>query len=135
MTNSLFKSKKILIVDDSITDRRATIELLKENRCLGEILEAANGEEALEIISKNYNDIGLILLDWQMPKMDGIQLMKGLIKVEVTASIPIILITASGSEEAKISVRRLNPKLAGYIVKPYDSMEFIIKIFPYVDFA
>ena len=135
MTNSLFKPKKILIVDDSITERRASIELLKENHFLGEILEAANGEEALEIISTNYNDIGLILLDWQMPKMDGIQLMKGLIKVKITASIPIILITASGSEEAKISVRRLNPQLAGYIVKPYDSMEFIIKISPYVDFA
>lgn len=135
MTNSLFKPKKILIVDDSLTDRRATIELLKENRCLGEILEAANGEEALDVISKNYNDIGLILLDWQMPKMDGIQLMKGLMKVEITASIPIILITASGSDEAKISVRRLNPKLSGYIVKPFDSMEFIIKISPYIDFA
>jgi two-component system chemotaxis response regulator CheY len=129
-----YKVKKILIVDDSVVDRQASIKVLKERRCVCEILEASNGEEALEIISKHYKDIGLILLDWQMPKMDGMELMKALVHIPATASIPIIMVTASGSEEAKSSVRRVNPKLAGYVVKPFQAEELVYLISTYVKF-
>lgn len=118
---------KILVVDDSNLDRRTLIKTLREHGLDYEIFEASNGEEALEILSRNYKDIRLIFLDWQMPKMDGMEFMKGVIKVPLTASIPIVMVTASGSEEAQSSARRVNPKLAGYVAKPYQS-DYLINV-------
>lgn len=122
---------KILIVDDSLMDRRLTMNLLKKNGIENEILQACDGEEGLKVLSEHYNDICLILLDWQMPKMDGIEFMKGVIKVPKVSAIPIIMITASGSEENKREARDANPHLAGYVVKPFkpDELLQIVKSF------
>ncbi|MGE0268394.1 MAG: response regulator [Candidatus Omnitrophota bacterium] len=116
---------KILIVDDSLMDRRLTMNLLKKNGIDNEILQACDGEEGLKVLSEHYNDICLILLDWQMPKMDGIEFMKGVIKVPKVSAIPIIMITASGSEENKREARDANPNLAGYVVKPFKPDELL----------
>lgn len=110
---------KILVVDDSLMDRRLTMNLLKKNEIENEVLQAGDGEEGLKVLSENYQEIGLILLDWQMPKMDGIEFMKGVVKVPEVSDIPIIMITASGSDDNKREAQEANPKLAGYIVKPY----------------
>ena len=76
---------KILIVDDSLMDRKLLMNLLAKNGIENEILQAANGEEGLEILSSNFQDVCLILLDWQMPQMDGIEFMAGVIKVPAVA--------------------------------------------------
>lgn len=112
-------------------DRRLTMNLLKKNGIENEVLQAADGEEGLKVLSEQYADICLILLDWQMPKMDGIEFMKGVVKVPKVASIPIVMITASGSEENKREARDANPQLAGYVVKPYkpDELLGIVKSF------
>ncbi|MBZ0167232.1 MAG: response regulator [Candidatus Omnitrophica bacterium] len=123
---------KILIVDDSVMDRRLTINLLRKNNVSNEVLEAVDGEEGLEVLSQNYREICLILLDWQMPKMDGIEFMKGVVKVPEVASIPIVMITASGSEDSKREAREANPNLAGYVVKPFKPAEFLEIIQTYV---
>jgi len=117
---------KILIVDDSRMDRKLLSSSLKRSGVTNEILEAVNGEDGFDVLSKNYNDICLILLDWQMPQMDGIDFMKGIVNVPTVAAIPIIMITASGAEENKKLARDVNPNLAGYIVKPY-SVEILIE--------
>ncbi len=124
---------KILIVDDSLFDRKLLANLLKKAGVKNEILQAGDGEEGLKVLSGNYQDIGLILLDWQMPKIDGIEFMRGVVKVPAVAQIPIIMITASGSEENKRLAKEVNPNLAGYIVKPYRSETFISMISPFVD--
>lgn len=110
---------KILVVDDSLMDRRLTMNLLKKNGIENEVLQAGDGEEGLKILSENYKDIALILLDWQMPKMDGLDFMKGVVQVPEVSSIPIIMITASGSDDNRREAREVNPNLAGYVVKPY----------------
>ncbi len=123
---------KILIVDDSVMDRRLTINLLRKNDVSNEILEAADGEEGLEVLSQNYQEICLILLDWQMPKMDGIEFMKGVVKVPEVANIPIVMITASGSEDSKREAHEANPNLAGYVVKPFNPAELLETIQSYL---
>ena len=120
--------KKILVVDDSSLDRKRMIEAIRNVQITHEILQANNGEEALAVLAKNYQEIGLILLDWQMPRMDGLEFMKGVIKVPQTASIPIVMVTASGSQEAQDCARDVNPNLAGYIIKPYDPADLISTI-------
>lgn len=110
---------KILIIDDSLMDRKLLTSVLKKFGIQNEILQASDGEEGLKILSENYKDICLIFLDWQMPKIDGIGFMKAVVNVPEVASIPIIMITASGSEDNKKLAHEVNPRLAAYLVKPY----------------
>ena len=110
---------KILIVDDSLLDRKLITTALKRAGITAEILEAVDGEEGFKLLSAHYKDIGLILLDWQMPKLDGIEFMRGTVKVPEVKDIPIIMTTASGSEDNKRHAKEVNPQLAGYIVKPF----------------
>jgi len=63
---------KILMVDDSRLDRRLLKTIFKEAGFSNEILESGDGEEGFDILNKNKEDIGLILLDWRIPKMDGL---------------------------------------------------------------
>ncbi len=123
---------KILAVDDSILDRKLLIRILVKAEIQQEILQAEDGEQALEVLADYHQDIGLILLDWQMPKMTGIELMAGMMKIPILSSIPIIMVTASGSEDNKRLAREINPKLAGYIVKPYKPEELLQIIKPYL---
>ena len=121
---------KILVVDDSTLDRKLLIRTLMKAEITQEILQAEDGEQALEVLANNYHDIGLMLLDWQMPKMTGIELMSGIMKIPVLASIPIVMVTASASEDNKKLARSINPNLAGYIVKPYKPEELLQLIRP-----
>ncbi|MBF0489259.1 MAG: response regulator [Candidatus Omnitrophica bacterium] len=123
---------KILVVDDSTLDRKLLIRSLVKAEIQQEILQAEDGEQALEVLAENYKDIGLILLDWQMPKMNGIELMSGMMRIPMLSSIPIIMVTASASEDNKKLARGINPNLAGYIVKPYKPDELLQVIKPYL---
>lgn len=111
--------KKILIIDDSLMDRKLLASLLKRSGIENEVVQAVDGEEGLRTLSANYQDIGVIFLDWQMPKMNGIEFMKAVTQVQEVSAIPIIMITASGAEEDKNLAYSANPNLAGYLVKPY----------------
>ncbi len=120
------------MIDDSLMDRKLLTNVLKKNGVSNDILEAGDGEEGLSTLSDNYEEICLILLDWQMPKMNGIEFMKGVVKVPKVASIPIVMITASGSEDNRKTAYAANPKLAGYVVKPYKPDKLIETIKPYL---
>jgi len=121
--------KKILVVDDSALERELLIEILKGSGVKNEFLQAEDGDEAIELLGKNFKDVGLILLDWQMPKMSGMEFMGSVVKVPVVAGIPIIMVSASGTDENKKKAREVNIQLAGYVVKPYtpDSLLDAIK--------
>jgi len=113
------KTLKILIVDDSLMDRKLLMNVLRKNGVTTEFLEAVDGEQGIKVLSTNYQDVCLIMLDWQMPKIDGIEFMKSVLKVPEVSTIPIIMITASSSEDNRKFAHQVNPKLAGYIVKPF----------------
>ena len=123
---------KILAVDDSTLDRKLLIRTLIKAEIGQEILQAEDGEQALEVLASNYQDICLIFLDWQMPKMSGIELMAGLVKIPALASIPIIMVTASGSAENRKLAYEINPKLAAYITKPYKYEDMIAAVKPHL---
>lgn len=123
---------KILIIDDSVMDRRLLLNVLKKNNIPNEVLEAKNGEEGLELLSREVENIAVILLDWQMPIMDGIEFMRAVISVPVTEKIPIIMITASSSEDDKKKARSVNPNLAAYITKPYKPDTILGAIKPFI---
>lgn len=123
---------KILVVDDSLLDRKLLIRILMKSGITQEILQAEDGEQAMEVIANNYRDICLMLLDWQMPKVSGIELMAGVVKIPELIDLPIFMVTASSSDENKRAAYQVNPKLAGYLVKPYKSEELIAAITPFL---
>lgn len=123
---------KILIVDDSPLDRRIIINILEKAKINNAILKAADGIEALRILRRHSQDIGLILLDLQMPNMDGFGLMRELVKGPKISTIPIVMITTSSSAEDQKTAKLINPDLRGYIIKPVQPKELMETITPYL---
>lgn len=126
------KLKKILIVDDSDLERELLMEVLRGTGIKNDFLEARTGEEAIQVLGTRYKEICVILLDWQMPQMSGMEFMEAVVKVPQVAEKPIIMVTASGTDENKKKAAVVNPKLAGYIVKPYTPDSLITAIKKYL---
>ncbi len=106
--------KRVLFVEDSPTMRRIISNSLKK---LGikEIEDAENGVDALEKIQKSEFD--LILTDWNMPEMNGEELVEHLRKLDKYKNVPILMITTRGMEEDVMAAIKLG--VNGYIVKPF----------------
>jgi putative two-component system response regulator len=92
---------KILIADDDYINRRLLVSLLKKELYQVEILEAVDGKNALEVCRKNL-DIQLILLDIEMPIMDGSEFLKHYIKDRTLAKIPILAISSNDMRTKEI---------------------------------
>jgi two-component system chemotaxis response regulator CheY len=101
---------KFLIVDDSSTMRRIIKNSLKR---IGfeDILEASHGKEALEI----FQDADIILTDWNMPEMDGLEFVKN-VRMKDKA-IPILMVTTNAAKDD--IVEALKNGVNNYIVKPF----------------
>lgn len=109
---------KVLIVDDSkLIHQMYRLVLMRFKDC--KLVDAMNGLEALEIIAKE-DGFDLILLDINMPVMNGIQFMEKLNeRGNIQRRIPIIVISTEGKEED--TLRAINLGAWGYIVKPFKS--------------
>lgn len=113
---------KILIADDDPDIRDVLkITLTEENY---EVIEARNGEEALEIIRSKPLD--LVLLDYKMPKMDGLQVCDLIKRDLLLAHLPIIMVTGKGEISDKID--GINSGADDYIVKPFEPKELLARI-------
>jgi CheY-like chemotaxis protein len=123
---------KILIVDDSLMDRKLLTRTLTNLGVKNEILQAEQGEAAMMVVAQNMGQIGLMFIDYQMPQMTGVELMGALVKIPDTANIPMIMITASAAEESKKTAYAANPNLAAYIIKPYKPDQIMAAMRPYV---
>ncbi|NLE64912.1 MAG: response regulator [Elusimicrobia bacterium] len=126
---------KILIVDDSLMDRKLLSRTLTNAGIQEEILLAENGEVGLKMVAENMADLAVIFLDYQMPNMSGLDVMSALVKVPQTAAIPVFMVTASAAEESRKAAYKVNPGLKGYITKPYKPADVIEAIRPYVHTA
>ena len=87
---------KILIVDDSLFNRQVLQDILKEKY---ELVEASDGQEALDIIEKQRKEIAAVLLDIVMPNMDGLSLLKILNEKKYMDEFPILMVTGENSFE------------------------------------
>ncbi|MDA8432247.1 MAG: response regulator [Nitrospiraceae bacterium] len=107
--------QKLLIVDDSqLIHSMYRLVLNRYEGC--KIFDAMNGLEALDILSRE-NNFDLILLDINMPVMNGIQFMEKLKKENIYRQTPIVVISTEGREED--TLRALKLGAWGYVVKPF----------------
>jgi CheY-like chemotaxis protein len=108
------ETKRILVVDD---EERVREMIEFRLRLFGyDVLQAADGREALEVASREKPD--LVLLDVMMPELDGFQVCSRLKQDEATQHIPVVMLTAKA--EAKDVTRAFNSGAVDYVVKPYD---------------
>jgi len=106
---------KLLVVDDSSTMRRIIKNTLSR---LGydEVLEGEDGLQGWNALNEN-NDVGMLITDWNMPEMNGLELVK---KVRADArfvDLPIIMVTTEGGKAEVITA--LKAGVNNYIVKPF----------------
>jgi len=113
---------KILIVDDEPFN----LDLLEQELMDYDyvIEKAADGVEALEKIDSFDPDV--ILLDYMMPRMNGLEVVRRLRENERHKSIPVILLTAKATQEDKIA--GLNAGADDYVTKPFDSFELLARV-------
>lgn len=106
---------KVLSVDDSTIIRkiiRGSVEVLGLD-----FLEAENGADALSLLSEHYSDVGLILLDWNMPVMDGISTLRNLKNDARFSAIPVMMVTTEGEKTNIVEAIKTGAK--HYMIKPF----------------
>lgn len=108
------KSLNFLVVDDFTTMRRIVRNLLKE---LGftNVDEAEDGQDALTKLQAGNFDF--VISDWNMPNMDGLDLLKTLRAQERFANLPVLMVTAEAKKENIIAAAQAGA--SGYVVKPF----------------
>jgi CheY-like chemotaxis protein len=121
----MMKSKKpILLVEDDTVDVLTIKRSLQEIHVTNQVDVAENGEIALERLRNlRFERPCLILLDLNMPRMGGIELLRIIKSDDVFKCIPVIVLTTSGDEQDKIE--SFNLGVAGYMVKPVDYQQFV----------
>ena len=113
--------KCILIVDDESRMRKLIKDFLKaKGYC---ILEAEDGEKALQVFEQNSEKIDLILLDVMMPKLDGWSVLR---QIRQTSQIPIIMLTARGEEQDELFGFELG--VDEYISKPFSPKILVARV-------
>lgn len=124
MKNLRRNSMRILSVDDSKTIRQSIKNLAE---VIGmEVLEAENGQEGLEVLAAVKGDVGLILLDVEMPVMDGYEFLRTVKQDKRYQSIPVIMLTSVSQKEKVIEAVRIGAKQ--YITKPFSGEDVLAKI-------
>ena len=111
----------ILIVDDEARMRKLIKDFLVAKGY--SILEAEDGEKALEVFEENENKISLILLDVMMPKLDGWSVLR---QIRQTSKVPIIMLTARGEEQDELFGFELG--VDEYISKPFSPKILVARV-------
>jgi two-component system chemotaxis response regulator CheY len=114
---------RFLVVDDSSTMRRIIVNTLNK---LGyrEVLEAANGREGIERVASS--NVDLVITDWNMPEMNGIDFIRALRGHDKMKDKPILMVTTNAAKDDIVEALRAG--VNNYIVKPFTPETFREKI-------
>ncbi len=117
-----------LVVDDFSTMRRIVRNILRDLQ-FKDVIEAENGAEALKLLKSNKVD--LVVSDWNMPVMTGLELLKEVRADDQLNGLPFLMVTAEAQKEN--IVEAVKARVSNYIVKPFTPVvlaEKIAKIIP-----
>ena len=115
-----------MLIEDNADDRDLTIRALKKNNILNPVIVASNGAEALTMLfGDDHRDQGnpaLILLDLNLPKVDGLEVLRRIRADERTRVVPVLVLTSSKEEQDLRAAYDLGAN--GYVRKPVTFSEF-----------
>ena len=116
--------KPILLVEDDIVDAMTVKRALKELNVTNQLVHSIDGEQALEYLKADDNKKPcVILLDLNMPKMNGIEFLQAVKKDEKLKKTPVVVLTTSKEDNDVTTSFRFS--VAGYMVKPVDYKKFV----------
>ncbi len=114
---------KVLVVDDQIEVRSMMRNMLMEMG-VTQIFDAPDGREALNFIDSAFDFVDLIVCDWNMPKMSGVELLRQLRTVD--PDMPFLMVTGRGDIESVVEAK--SSGVTGYIRKPFSSVQLEAKL-------
>jgi len=106
----------VLVVDDFASIRRMVKSALEQIGFI-KIFEAKDGSDALKMLKEK--EIGLVLCDWNMPEMNGIDLLKAVKSDESLKDVPFILVTSEGHKNNVVEA--VQAGVSNYIIKPFSA--------------
>jgi two-component system chemotaxis response regulator CheY len=114
------KKKKVLIVDDSATVRQQVSMALKQ---VGfDVVEACDGVAGYEAIDRD-SQIAVVVCDVNMPRMNGIEMLKKVKGSPKNAGLPIIMLTTEAASDLRLQAKEAGAK--GWMVKPFDATQLV----------
>ncbi|QDU83335.1 hypothetical protein Pla163_04340 [Planctomycetes bacterium Pla163] len=121
---------KVLIVDDSAVMRKMVTRGLRQaGYAFQEVLEAGNGSEAIKVL--NEHKVDLIMLDWNMPVMNGLEFIK--VARQAKLKTPIVMLTTEGGDEQ--IAEAMAAGASGYLTKPFTAEKLKSRIDIVLDVA
>ncbi|HEY3590906.1 MAG TPA: chemotaxis response regulator CheY [Buttiauxella sp.] len=108
------KNLRFLVVDDFATMRRIVRNLLKDLEFVN-VEEAEDGQDALARLRESTFDF--VITDWNMPNMDGLELLSEIRKDPALSKLPVLMVTAEAKKENIIAAAQAGA--SGYVVKPF----------------
>ena len=123
---------KILIVDDKGINRYMMGEIFRDEY---EIVEAAGGQEAIDLIALEHDELAIVLLDVVMPGIDGFGVLEDMKRKQLLDRLPVVIVTDDSSEAT--SVKAFEYKVADMVIKPFEPriikrrVENIIELYAY----
>lgn len=126
------KKISLLLIDDDEIERMKFKRVCQKNNYPHTILEAKNGEVALDMLKDKESLPQLILLDLNMPKMNGIEFLSALKLKEELTYIPIVIMSSSNNDKDVKECYKLGA--AGYIIKPLHFKDYSSRIVSLLDY-
>jgi len=115
--------RPILLVEDDEVDILTVKRALRDLKVDNDLLLAGNGEEAIALLRGEAPRPALILLDLNMPRMDGFEFLRAAREAALVDGIPVVVLTTSRQDQDIFEGFKLN--VAGYMVKPVDYRKFV----------
>lgn len=111
---------RVLVADDSITMRRILTHMLSE-MSVTDVLTADGGDVVMELLGQ-HNDIDLVLMDWNMPCINGIDCLRQIRANPVTANLAVVMVSSEALKER--IVEAIQAGATGYLIKPFEQERF-----------
>ncbi len=119
--------RQVVVVDDDFDSRETIVEYLRKMG-FKDIAAMADGKEAMQFINANAKKIGLIISDWEMPEMTGIDLLKGCKANPALTDTPFLMVTSQTSIERMKVLQAAKAQVDQYLLKPFTASEIQTRI-------
>ena len=135
--NAPVRSAVVLLVEDNQSDVLLTREAFKRSKLSVDLRDVQDGEECMAFLRKQgeYADAptpDIILLDLNMPRMDGREVLAELSADEKLRQLPVVILTTSSEEQSILKMYKL--RCSSYIVKPVDFFQFVRVVQSFTDY-
>jgi len=120
------KALNVLLVEDDVIEVMKFKRVLSSQELKHSVVQADNGEDALELLKQKDNLPDIILLDLNMPKLNGIEFLRILKADESLKYVPTIILTTSSNQKDLLECFKVG--IAGYILKPLKYEDYVSKI-------